>query len=152
MYELQPLIGKSELASGEALPLEENEATLAEFYLDVEECARHTTKQSRNLRDWKGLLESAKAKGGATPSVLQSLRTSASSQIEREDEEARRLSRMKKNALLLEKHLVRLSRLCMSQEEIIHNLRQEERRKYLRGESDDEHGKFLLEGSSELHG
>ena len=152
MYELQRLIGRGpQLSSGESLPLEENEATLAEFYLDVEECSKHTNRLTRNLRDWKGILESAKAKGGATPSVLQGLKSSASHQIEQEDEEARRLNRLKKNALLLEKHLVRLSRLCMSQEEIIHNLRQEERQQYLKGHKDDEHGKYLLEDSSQLH-
>ncbi|QDZ21650.1 hypothetical protein HOP50_06g41770 [Chloropicon primus] len=151
MYELGPLIGKAELSSGEALPLEENEATLAEFYLDVDECSKHTSKLTRNLKDWKGILESAKAKGGATPSVLQGLKSSAAHQIEKEDEEAKRLNRMKKNALLLEKHLVRLSRLCMSQEEIIHNLRQSERQKYLQGDKGDEHGQYLLEDSSYLH-
>ena len=152
MYNLQPLIGKSELPSGEGeLPIGENEATLAEFYLDVEECSKHTSKLQRNLKDWKGILESAKARGGATPKVLQGLRSSAAVQIEKEDEEAKRLGRMKKNALLLEKHLVRLSRLCMSQEEIIHNLRKSERQHYLGGRKDDDHGQFLLEDSSYLH-
>ena len=151
MSALGNLIGKSELSSGESLPLEENEATLAEFYLDVEQCSKHSSTLTKNLRDWKGILENARARGGATPSVLQELRSSAAHQIEKEDDEARRLGRMKKNALVLEKHLVRLSRLCMSQEEIIHNLRQSERQRYLKGEHEDGHGQYLLEDSGYLH-
>ena len=159
MYELQQVVRGSELASGphtgETLPLEENEATLAEFYLDVEECSKHTSRLTRNLKGWKGLLDSSAkasfAKGVAAPSVLQSLKQSTINQLEKENEEATRLSRMKKNALLLEKHLVRLSRLCMSQEEIIHNLRQEERQKYIQGQGTDDQGQYLLEDTSYLH-
>ena len=56
MSALGNLIGKSELSSGESLPLEENEATLAEFYLDVEQCSKHSSTLTKNLRDWKGIL------------------------------------------------------------------------------------------------